>query len=151
MRIFVPALFVCATLALAGAEVVSLRDNVPCIGVVDRVTSADVSCTGREPAGEAPYLLRVEGVTTAARLREGRLASPDSMRDVTFSVTGEGKGWPAQTTLELSDGKAAMWQWGLATSQLRRKQVLRLLPGDYRLTFSAPGHQALERSVRVTS
>lgn len=73
------------------------------------------------------------------------------MRDVTFYVTGEGKRWPVPPTIELNHGKAATWQWAIAASQVRRKQVLRLLPGEYRLTFSAPGHQRLERLVRVTA
>jgi hypothetical protein len=150
MRIFVLALFVCATLAASGADVVSLREGVPCVGVRDRVTTADASCTGRSESGDAPYLLRASGVTAAARLREGRRSSPESMRDVTFSVAGEGKRWPAPATVDLSDGKAT-WQWGVAASQVRRKQVLRLLPGEYRLTLSAPGHQRLERSVKVTA
>ncbi|MEA2464669.1 MAG: CarboxypepD reg-like domain [Acidobacteriota bacterium] len=151
MRIFVLALFVCVALAVCGADVVPLREGVPCVGVGDRVTTADAACMGRTDSGAAPYLLRAAGVTAAARFREGRRPSPESMRDVTFSVTGEGKRWPAPATIELSDANAATWQWGLAATQVRRKQVLRLLPGDYRLTFSAPGHQRLERSVKVAS
>lgn len=150
MRIFVLALFVSATLAISSAEVVPLREDVPCIGFGDRVTTADASCIERKESGDAPYLLHAAGVTAAARLREGHRPSPGSMRDVTFSVTGEGKRWPVAPTMELSDGKAATWQWTVAASQVRRKQVLRLLPGEYRLTFSAPGHQRLERSVKVT-
>lgn len=151
MRIFVLALFLCATQPVSGADVGSLRDGVPCIGLGDRVTTADASCIERKESEDAPYLLRATGVTVAARLREGHRPSPESMREVTFSVTGEGKRWPVPPTIELSDGKAATWQWAVAASQVRRKQVLRLLPGEYRLTFSAPGHQRLERSVKVTT
>jgi hypothetical protein len=150
MRIFVPALFICAALAVSGAEVVPLREGIPCIGLGDRVTSADAACVGRKESGDAPYLLRAAGGTTVARFRAGRLPAPESMRNVMLSVTGEGKQWPAPATIELSDGKRT-WQWGLAASQVRRKQALRLLPGEYRLTFSAPGHQRLERSVKVTA
>lgn len=70
MRIFVLALFLCAPLALSGAEVVSLREGVPCVGQGDSVTS-DASCTERSASGDVPYLLHAVGVTAAARLREG--------------------------------------------------------------------------------
>ncbi|HEX8618894.1 MAG TPA: carboxypeptidase regulatory-like domain-containing protein [Thermoanaerobaculia bacterium] len=70
------------------------------------------------------------------------------MRDLMFSVAGEGKQWPATTTVELSDGRT-VWQWAFAAAHVRRTQVLRLLPGEYRFAFSAPGHQRLERTVNV--
>lgn len=127
--------------------VVSLRQGVPCIGAGDRV---DSSCAGRSESGDAPYVLRAAGGTTAAWLRDGQPPASDALREVTYSVAGNGKRWPVQTVIEVTDGRTT-WQWGLAAVDVRKKQVVRLLPGEYRLAFSAPGHQRREQRLNVTA
>lgn len=139
--------------------VVPLQDDRLCIGGGDQVSSTDDSCirvtatesrTGvdADPASaNAPYIRRAEGATEVARLRDGHLSAA-SMREVTFTVTGEGKSWPLPATIELSDGKST-WKWLIAKTQVRRKQVLRLVPAEYHLTISVPAHQTLLRQVKI--
>jgi hypothetical protein len=150
------------SLSVSGADlppVAPLQDDMLCIGSADRVSASEGSCIRRSAAdsakevnpdndsANAPYIRRTGGATELARLRGGLLISTP-MREVAFTVIGQGKSWPAQATVELTDGKST-WQWALAKTQLRRKQVLRLLPADYRLSIAAPGHQPVSRQVKI--
>ncbi|HEY0372816.1 MAG TPA: hypothetical protein VGD79_12485, partial [Thermoanaerobaculia bacterium] len=72
------------------------------------------------------------------------------MRELTFSLTSEGKRWPAATAIELANSTTA-WQWSVAVGDVRKKQSIHLLPGEYQLTVTAPGHERLSREVKVTS
>lgn len=149
-RIALFLVLVCATVGSPAGDAppaVSLEEGIPCIGVGDR---AGPSCEGGGDSGDAPYVVRAAGGTTAARLREGQPPDSDALRDVTFSIVGNGKRWPLQTAVELTDGRTT-WQWALTAADVRRKQVLRLLPGEYRLAFSAPGHQRLEQRLNVAA
>jgi hypothetical protein len=154
-------LFLSPVLSVSGANpaLVALPDDSLCIGNVDRVSASEGSCrrvASRESARgvyadddslDAPYIRHAGGATELARLRGGQLTSAP-MREVAFTVIGLGKSWPAQATIELTDGKST-WQWTLSKTQVRRRQVLRLLPADYRLSITAPAHQSVVRQVNV--
>jgi hypothetical protein len=150
MRTFLLILSFCAPVAAFGADIVPLRDGVPCVGGGDRVVSTAASCAQKSASEDAPYLLRTADVTAAARMHQRQRPPAETLRDITFSLSGEGQRWPLPATVELSDAKTS-WQWSLAAPQLRRKQTVRVAPGEYRLAFSAPGHQRLERTVKVTA
>ena len=131
------ALYLCAALAVSAADAppAPLRVGALCIGSHERVSSSD--CSDRRTPDVA-YLLRTSASTAAAHLQNGQVQPAESLREVTFALTGEGKRWPAATAIALADSQTN-WQWTVGAGDVRKKHTVQLLPGEYRLTITAAG------------
>ena len=158
MRVLLCLLLIAGSELRAGgsAGIAPLREGVLCLGTGDSVTAADPSCSDSPRQAllkardllDVPYLRRFKGVTSAAHVLGDRLPADESLREVWLSLRGEGRRWPVPVAVAITSGKTS-WHWGLAENQIRDRQVIRLLPGAYRIVFVAPGHQRFERDLNI--